>query len=314
MAAGVCIATLVVLIGFIPYTIGYGSAAATMLNALWTFWNAFGGDWQHGMLVPVVVGWIVYRDRKYLQTLPIQGSALGAVVLFFGLAFYYAGSKADVIYFGYFGIHLFVAGAVLFFLGWAWIKALLFPLVFLAFMWPLLFLDNMLAFPLRLIMSEVSFHFLNMVGLSAIKVGSAIVSAPDFEKGIEQGAVFAVDIANPCSGIRSLFALMMISCIYGHLALRTPLQKVVLFALSLPFAVFGNFIRILMLTFGTIWFGAEFAIGSITHPSTFHMFAGFAVFAAALAGMVVTSQLLNRLPDAIVNLLGKGRSGWVKPN
>ena len=102
-----------------------------------------------------------------------------------------------------------------------------------------------------------------------------------------------MDVANPCSGIRSLFALMMISALYAHLTLAKTWQKLALFALSPALAVAGNFARMLMLTFGTILLGSKVAIGTEENPTTFHMAAGFFVFVVALGGMVAVGWVLQ---------------------
>jgi exosortase/archaeosortase family protein len=120
------------------------------------------------------------------------------------------------------------------------------------------------------------------------------VSAPDFAAGLATGQRFAVDVADPCSGIRSLFALMMVSALYGYLVMDRAWQKWVIFLSSIPLAVAGNFARIIMLTLGTITLGAETAIGSIEEPTTFHLASGFLVFGVALGGMLFTGWLLQR--------------------
>jgi hypothetical protein len=60
-----------------------------------------------------------------------------------------------------------------------------------------------------------------------------------------------------------------------------------------PLAIFGNFVRVLMLTFGTLLFGADFAIGTEAEPSTYHMISGYFVFIVAIAGMLAIGWLLN---------------------
>jgi exosortase/archaeosortase family protein len=112
--------------------------------------------------------------------------------------------------------------------------------------------------------------------------------------GIPAGKKFAVDVADPCSGIRSLFSLMMASALYGHMAMKNWWQKWILFLCSAPLAIAGNLARILMLTIGTIVFGAEFAIGksALSEPSWFHMAAGYLVFFVALGGMIAISKIL----------------------
>jgi exosortase/archaeosortase family protein len=68
----------------------------------------------------------------------------------------------------------------------------------------------------------------------------------------------------------------------------------ILFAAALPLAVFGNFCRILMLTFGTAAFGSDFAVGTLENPTWFHLAAGFVVYIAALIGIFLFAWLLNR--------------------
>ncbi|NDD57509.1 MAG: exosortase/archaeosortase family protein, partial [Verrucomicrobia bacterium] len=178
-------------------------------------------------------------------------------------------------------------------LGWDMMKALAFPYIFLMFSYPFYFLDNIISFPLRGVMCELSQGFLNLIGVDTMRVGTALVSAPDYAAGLKQGERFALDVANPCSGIRSLFALMMVSALYAHLTLNKTWQKLTLFALSPALAVAGNFARMLMLTFGTILLGSKVAIGTEESPTTFHMAAGFFVFVVALGGMVAISWILQ---------------------
>ncbi len=115
--------------------------------------------------------------------------------------------------------------------------------------------------------------------------------------GFGPGERFRVDVADPCSGIRSLFALVMIAALYAHFMLKTWWQKAILFVASIPLAMLGNLARILMLTFGIMTLGPEIAIGSdpLKDPSLFHMLAGYLVFTIALGGMILLALLLAAL-------------------
>ena len=191
--------------------------------------------------------------------------------------------------------HLLIGGLILWLAGWRWFFALIFALAFLTFLWPLYFLENSITFPLRMILSHASVAVLNLLGTPVILQGTGLISAPDILLGIPAGKNFSVDVADPCSGIRSLFALMMVSALYAHFTLETWWKKWILFLCSVPLAIAGNLVRILTLTLGTMMFGAEFAIGknALTKPSWFHMGAGYMVFAVALGGMVGIGGLLN---------------------
>lgn len=291
-AALTAVGVFYALFALFPYASGYGSARVNMFKFMAFVWKD--PEWEHCWLVPLAVIGLVYYRRKDLSVLPVKGSMPGLAALLAVFFIYWLGYLADNIYIGYASLLGFVAATVLWMLGWQWLKALSFPTAFLVFMLPLPFMDNLLAFPLRILMSSVSVGSLNFVGLSCLQSGTAIVSAPDFAAGLAAGQRFAVDVADPCSGIRSLFALMMVSAIYGYIAMDRPWKKWVVFLSSIPLAVAGNFARIIMLTIGTITLGADKAIGSLEHPTTFHMASGFLVFAVALAGMLLLGSALQR--------------------
>jgi exosortase len=289
------VSMIVGLYGFVPYTFGYQSKAETVFKAIYEAWTNPGvTDWHHGMMVPLISIGLVLHQWKDLKKLPLRPSRAGLAVLAASLALYWIGYKIDIQIVGFLSLQLMIGGGLLMLVGWPIFRALLFPFSFLIFAFPFGFLDNLLAFPLRSLMCQLSQGFLNLVGVDTLRVGTALVSAPDYAKGLAQGQRFALDVATPCSGIRSLFALMMVSALYAHLTLRKGWQKWTLFLLSPGLAVAGNFGRMMMLTFGTMFLGSAVAIGTEEHPTTFHMAAGFFVFVVALAGMAVLGRIFQR--------------------
>jgi exosortase/archaeosortase family protein len=138
---------------------------------------------------------------------------------------------------------------------------------------------------------------LNLVGVPVVRVGTGLHSAPDFVRNLQEGDRFMLDVANPCSGIRSLFSLIMIAALYGHLALKKSLPRLLLLLSAIPLAVAGNLARLVMLAVGSIWFGQEFAIGKIEdgaqHESSYHEGCGLVVFAVALGGMFALATVLE---------------------
>jgi len=280
------------LYAWLPYASGYGSERVSVLYFANWIWKG-GEDWEHCYLVPFAVVGIIYWQRKQLAALPIRSSWAGLVITLLGFFVYWVGFRADNVYIGYASFQILAAGIIIWMLGWRWMLGLLFPWAFLCFVYPLPFLDNMVAFPLRLVMSEASVDVLNIIGLPAIKSGTAILSASDAASGLKVGQRFSVDVANPCSGIRSLFALMMVSALYSYLTQPGIWRKIVLFLCSMPLAVLGNLFRIIMLTFGTLMMGPDVAIGTLEHPAAFHMISGYVVFVVALSGLLGIGWLLN---------------------
>lgn len=296
LAAGCVVA---VLYGVFPYSAGYNEVRMSVIDFASQMWKL--EDWQHCFLVPIGSAFIIYLDRKKLAALPVAGAWSGLPVVLLALCIFWFGYQADIVYFGYISMQAAIAGMIILFFGWNWMKALAFPWLFLCFMWPLLFLDNIVAFPLRIIMSHASVGALNLIGVPSVLSGTGILSAPDAMTGRPIGAQFSVDVADPCSGIRSLFALMMVSALYGHFAVTGWWKKWTLFLASIPLAVVGNLFRILILTFGTIAFGPAVAIGTLKDPSFFHLLAGYVVYAVAIGGMLAISWLLNANWTSFVN-------------
>jgi exosortase len=275
-----------------PYASGYATGPVPLWQLLVTIWAA-SDEWKHGMFVFPIAVLLLFLKRKELSKIPIKGSSWGALLIVPGLLLYWVGFMANLQYFGYVAIQLMLGGCVIWFLGVRFFKAVFFIWCFLFFAYPFIFLEDIVAFPLRLLMSEESVRFLNLIGVHSIRDGTAIISAADPVAGIVSGRRFSVDVADPCSGIRSLFALTMISALVGILSFKTAWKVVILFAAALPLAVFGNFCRILMLTLGTVKFGSDFAVGSLEHPTWFHLAAGFMVYIAALTGIFVLAWLLS---------------------
>ena len=290
----VAVAVVIGLYGFIPYNFGFESKARSVFEMLQRFWSdPSTADWHHGMIVPLIsVGLILHRAKE-LEKVVIQPSGWGVLGVVAALALFWVGYKIDITIVGFLSLQLMIGGLILWLFGWEMMKAVAFPYAFLMFAYPFYFLDTIVAFPLRGLMCQMSQFFLTLVGVDTLRVGTALVSAPDYAKGLAQGQRFALDVATPCSGIRSLFALMMVSALYAHLTLQKGWQKWVLFLLSPALAVLGNFARMVMLTLGTILLGSAVAIGTEEHPTTFHMAAGFFVFVVALGGMVGVSRILQ---------------------
>ena len=294
LVAGVCaLAAFWLLYAWNPYAYGYGSHMVTVLHFANELWKGKEQDWQHCYLIPPAIAAMVWFERKNLPDVEFTRSWAGLAVAMFGFFIYWVGYRADNIFLAYASFQILTGGLILWLLGWTWAKALFIPWAFLVFLYPLTFLDNLIAFPLRMVMSEASVHLLNLFGIGCIKSGTAILSAPEPVASLRAGARFSVDVADPCSGIRSLFALMMVSAIYGYFTQKETWKKALLFLSSIPLAIAGNLARIIMLTLGTIAMGPDLALGTLEKPTFFHMAAGYLVFAVALAGMLGVAWLIN---------------------
>jgi exosortase len=291
--SGVAIAITALLL-VVQYSYGIGTTTYSLAQYIWRTWNE-SEDMGHGMIVVPAALFLIYHDRARLMGLSPRTGWMGLVVMILGLLLFWCGHLADVTFLGLFSLIVVLVGTVWWLLGWEFLKALAFPLAFLLFAIPFPGLDSMVALPLRYLMSKLSVIFLNLFGVPVVLVGTGILSAPDPVQHLSTGQKFAVDVANPCSGIRSLFALMMVGALFAHLTLKGVWRKWALFLCTPPLAILGNLARILMLTIGTVAFGSEFALGKnpLDHPSWFHMMAGYLVFIVALLGMMGIASMLG---------------------
>lgn len=295
-----CFATffLTVLLLSLQYSYGIGTTTYSLAQYIWRTWNE-SEDMGHGMIVVPAALFLVYHDRERLLSLTPRPGWGGLALMIGGLFLYWVGHLADVTFAGLLSLMFVLAGTVWWLLGWEFLKALSFPLAFLLFAIPFPGLDSMVALPLRYLMSKLSVMILNLFGMPVVLVGTGILSAPDAAHHLATGEKFAVDVANPCSGIRSLFALMMVGALFAHFTLTGAWRKWILFLCTPPLAIAGNLARILMLTIGTVVFGSDFALGKnpLEHPSWFHLAAGYLVFIIALLGMMGIASLLGRISD-----------------
>jgi exosortase len=306
LASLVSLGVLAVLYGLVKYSLGYGQVRETIFNAVFAQWQL--EDWGHCMIVPFAAGFIVYLERGKLAAIRLSGAGGGFWMLCLGFFLYWFGFKADDIYFSYVAGQLLIAALVIWFCGWEWMRVLTFPWLLLIFMWPLLFLESFISFPLRLLVSHAGVAILNIIGVHSVLNGTGILSAADPLRHLAQGELFAVDVALPCSGMRSLFALMMVSALYGYFTIRSAWGRLTLFLLSVPLAIAGNICRIVMLTLGTMLLGVEKAIGTLDRPSFFHMLAGYVVFLVALGGMVLIAGWISPEKTKKLSVTGAGMS------
>lgn len=280
--------------------------------------ESFNGEWMFCFVVPFIVGFLVRLRREELRSLPVNGHWAGALMCALGLFIYWVGYKADTGYGGFLAAQIITGGLVLLLGGWRWMRALFFPWLFLAFMWPMFPIEERVVSKLRLITAGTSAEVMKLMGIAVVREGTALSSMSDAARNLAQGALFSLDVEEPCSGVRSLYSLLMVSALYGYLSLRGMVPRIILFASAVPLAMAGNVVRMVLLAVGSLWFGMDFAVGRNLGPdqhemSVYHTLAGYAVFAVALVGMFTLCSLLEtshwkRLKGVKKRLAGKTRA------
>ena len=282
--------------GYLYFGFGYSTGYNFVRSDLWSNmrqgYQMEQAEWAFGYFVPPAVVILFYATRKRFADITPRPSNLGLVVLALACFVYFGGYKANEKYVGYFAGQLFIAGFAIWFIGIEFFRRAFWLWVLFGLTWPLVFLIEPIASPLQLLMTKLTEAYLRVTGVEVIRSGTSLYSPPS--EGLAAGERFSLGIAVACSGLRSLFALGMVSLLYGYISLKKGWHRLLLAVCAIPFAIVGNLVRMLLLYYGTIWFSKEFAIGSDEEPSAFHMGAGIAVFIVALICMLILVEILNR--------------------
>ena len=308
-ALGSALVAVFVLLAVIPYGASYETGKASLFRMfIGTFWgdlvNQVTGLFSAGPketlagettaseftycgAVPFIVAWLVWQLWPKLRATPVEGSDTGYTILSIGFLLYIAGFLMENYYIGMGAMEFVYAGLIVLYLGWPMMRLLVFPWAFLMFMWPYDFMEDF-ATTLREYMSGISHHLLQIIDVPNVLNGTAIVSVTGSPHP------FAIDIADPCSGIRSLFALVMIACLYAFIAFDKVWQKAAIIILAAPLVFLGNLVRIIILALGTIHLGEAVALGTNEAPSWFHECAGYLVYAINFGGLILAGSLLTR--------------------
>ncbi len=257
-------------------------AAGGVVLGIWLVGGSLKKDWETPSyylalrLLPLTLVWQVWTLRRYLGRRDAPYAVLGPCIVAVSVLAYYIGIKAVqpriVVVSGIgllYGLVMSLRGADVF-------RLVFFPITFLFLMVPLNFLEEVVGFPLRMFVAKAATLTLNWVGIEAYQRGSGIISA-----------VFRFDVADPCSGIRSLMALTTVTAAFGYLTQQVQWKRWLLFISALPLAVLGNLARVISIALVSQVYGQNLAM------KVYHDWSGFILFPVALAGMVIFGLLLN---------------------
>ena len=282
--AAAIMAALFALFHFLGNTVAEagGRSAFLWMYARWQDKISFGGaDYSHGFLIPFVSLWAVWYKRHDLMSAPRSINYGGLVLIVLALGIHWIGAKMQQTRVSLGALVLLLWAFPLYFFGWKFAKHLIFPIFYLVFCIPLNFLD-VIAFPLRIFATNMSVAVLHGLGIDVMQIGSSIRSFDAL--GQER---WGVDVANPCSGLRSLLAMTALTAVYAYVTQRTIVKQWLLFLSSIPLAIAGNVVRIIFIGLIAESFGERVAVGIV------HDYSGYVVFTVAILLMVSIGTLLN---------------------
>jgi len=249
--------------------------AAEWTAASWNYEN----DQQHcWAIIPVSIFLVLLRWRD-LRAAPKAPANSGLWFIAAGIALFVIGVRCVEARDTIFALPLLCYGITRYLFGAAVARIVLFPCAFLLFMTPFGQVVQGTA-GLQSKTAAVIHGLSSFLGIPIYVEGARIVSL--------DGRFEPLEVAGGCSGIRSLMAMLTLSALYAYFVMRTPVRGIILFCLSIVFAVLGNFARV----FSVVLF-ARF-IDPKTATGLYHDYSGFVFFPVAVLAMVAVGNVLNR--------------------
>ncbi len=235
-------------------------------------------NYSHGFLVPLIAGYFVYQKWPELRRTPIRPSRLGLAMILASLALLVVGIAGTEYFTMRSSLIFLLAGIVLYWFGRQVLKVLALPIGFLLFMVPLPYIVyDAIAFPLKLFITKVSVFVLKATGIIVWREGNIIM----FPQTV-------LEVADACSGLRSLMSLLALSVAFAFFSQQTNLKRTLLVLSAIPIAIITNMLRVIVTGFLAQYYGRAAAEGF------FHEFAGMAVFAMAMVLLVAFSAVIRK--------------------
>ena len=242
------------------------------------WWND--PNFSHGFLVPLFSAFLVWQRRERLAKLPAAGSWTGALVLIGGLGLLIVGSLGAELFLSRVSLLIVICGLIVMLRGWATFREVFFPWAFLALMIPVpAIIFNQFTLKLQFMASKLGSAILPMCGVPVYREGN-IIFLP----------AMPLEVAEACSGIRSLITLGALAIMYGYFIQKRVLGRILLVLAAVPIAILANAVRIVGTGIAVQYWDPPTALGF------FHEFSGWVIFLISTALLLLTSRLLHFIP------------------
>jgi exosortase len=281
-------------------------AYATVLAKLFRDWW-YDENYSHGLLIPFIIGYIIWTQRGKLAQARFNPSLLlggGAIVL--ALFALWAGVAGAELYTQRMSLVLLLVGMTVYFWGLPLLRMLLVPLGLLLLAIPIpAIIFNKIAFPLQLFASRCAVSSMSMLGIPVLRQGNIIELKP-----LNSFDTKKLEVVEACSGIRSLMTLMTLAVVFAYFT-HTPSddppssgkrfgwlksywfwRALIIIVSAVPIAILTNAFRVSGTGVLSHYYGTEIADGF------FHSFSGWAIYIVAFILLFGIGMILDRFKPA----------------
>jgi exosortase len=296
----------------VPATKHYWRALAIAFAILFTYAAVLvklSRDWwsdenySHGLLVPFIIGYILWLRRDKFATEPARPSVLlGGLAVAFSLFALWTGVAGAELYTQRMSLVLLIAGTVVYFFGLGFLRLLLVPLGLLILAIPIpAIIFNKIAFPLQLFASRCAVWSMSLLGIPVLRQGNVIELKP-----LNSFDTKKLEVVEACSGIRSLMTLITLAVVFAYFThprsddSNGPRGKfgclrsfgfwraVIIVGSAVPIAILTNASRVSGTGILSHYYGTGVADGF------FHSFSGWAIYIVAFLLLFLVGWIVDR--------------------
>lgn len=235
-------------------------------------------NYSHGFLVPVISAWLLWKKRDRLLA-ALQQDNRGLLLLIGGLVLFVLGTGAAEYFVARFSFVVTLFGLCWYLFGRQFARIGWFEFCFLAFMIPIPYVIYFAAtFPMQLLASKITVGALELIGMNVVRQGN-IIHLPGY----------SLEVAEACSGMRSLVSLLALGALYAYLTQTRLTAQVILFLSTIPIAVMANVFRVFVTAI------LAYVVTDEVTREPLHSLMGLSVFVVAFFMMFFEGLILRRL-------------------
>lgn len=284
----------------------YASVLVKLSHDWW-----FDENYSHGLLIPFVIGYILWAERDKLRHVRPNPSVLGGgAAILFALVALWAGVAGAELFMQRTSLVLMLAGVVIYFWGAHLLRLVWVPLSLLLLAIPIpAIIFNKIAFPLQLFASQCAVWSMRLFDIPVLRQGNVIELMP-----LNSLETKKLEVVEACSGIRSLMTLMTLAVVFAYFTyprgssgtgegVQEPESKglsswlkswgvwrsTLIVLSAVPIAILTNALRVSGTGVLARYYGTKVADGF------FHSFSGWVVYVSAFLLLFGFGWILDRL-------------------
>lgn len=254
------------------------------------WWNS--STYNHILLVPAIIGWLIWQRAPGLAKLAPRAWWPGIVLLAAALFGWLLGNISGTATITHLGLVTALQAAVVALLGPRIACGLLFPLAFGLFLVPI---GEELVPALQMVTAHITIALTHASGIPA-QIDGVFINTP--------AGLF--EVAEACSGVKFLIAMVALGTLVAHVCFHSWFRRAAFIAAAITLPILANGVR----AWGTIYIAQSQGIGFAAGVD--HIFYGWIFFALVMAALLALGWKFfdRQIDDAFIDADAIATADW----